>query len=171
MTSLTRALASPSALAQTIDMRIGVISDTHGLLRSEALQALDGCAHILHAGDVGNDAILDALRKLAPLTAIRGNVDHDGACGALPRIETIELAERHFYMVHAREDLDLHPHAAGIAAVIFGPSHQPEISWINGVLYFNPGSAGPRRFRLPVTVGILECSRDTMTPRIVPLLS
>ena len=151
-------------------MRVGVISDTHGLLRPEALRALDGCAHILHAGDVGDDSILDTLRKIAPLTAIRGNVDHGGVCGKLPATETIELAERLFYLIHAREDLDLHPYAAGIAAVIFGHSHQPEISWTDGVLYFNPGSAGPRRFTLPVTVGILECKDDNLLPSIQPLL-
>jgi hypothetical protein len=151
-------------------MRIGVISDTHGLLRPEAMDALTGCAHILHAGDVGDDAILDALRKIAPLTAIRGNVDHCGACAKLPATETVELDGKLIHMLHARQDLDLHPHAAGIAAVIFGHSHQLEISWINGVLYFNPGSAGPRRFNLPVTIGILECSSNTLTPGIVPLL-
>ena len=151
-------------------MRIGVISDTHGLLRPEALEALSGCAHILHAGDIGHDSILGALRKIAPLTAIRGNVDRDGACGKLPATETIELDEKLIYMIHAREDLDLHPHAAGMAAVIFGHSHQPEISWSNGVLYFNPGSAGPRRFTLPITLGILECAQDGLTPHIVPLL-
>jgi hypothetical protein len=151
-------------------MRIGVISDTHGLLRPEVLQALAGCDHILHAGDVGNDNILDALRTIAPLTAIRGNVDHDGLCGALPATETIDLDRKLFFMIHAREDLDLHPHAAGIAAVIFGHSHQPEISSSHGVLYFNPGSAGPRRFTLPITIGILECSPDGLAPSIVPLL-
>ena len=151
-------------------MRIGVISDTHGLLRPEAIHALAGCARILHAGDVGNDAILDALRNIAPLTAIRGNVDHEGACGKLPATETIDLDGKLIYMLHVREDLDMHPHAAGIAVVIFGHSHQPEISWANGVLYFNPGSAGPRRFTLPVTLGILECSSDSLTPSIIPLL-
>jgi hypothetical protein len=151
-------------------MRIGVISDTHGLLRPEAVDALTGCAHILHVGDVGDDAILDALRKIAPLTAIRGNVDKHGACAKLPTTETIELDGKLIHMLHARQDLDLHPHAAGIAAVIFGHSHQPEISWTDGVLYFNPGSAGPRRFNLPVTIGILECSSDTLAPSIVPLM-
>jgi putative phosphoesterase len=150
-------------------MRIGVLSDTHGLLRPEAVHALTGCAHILHAGDVGNDAILDALRTIAPLTAIRGNVDYGGACAALPPTETVELAGKLFYLVHAREELDLNPHAAGIAAVIFGHSHQPEIAWTRGVLYFNPGSAGPRRFSLPVSVGILECTPDSLTPSIVAL--
>ena len=151
-------------------MRIGVISDTHGFLRPEAVQALVGCAHILHAGDVGNDDILDALRTIAPLTAIRGNVDRVGVCGKLPAAETVELDRNLIYMLHAREDLDLHPHAAGMAAVIFGHSHQPEISWDDGVLYFNPGSAGPRRFALPVTLGILGIGSDTLTPSIIPLL-
>ncbi len=151
-------------------MRIGVISDTHGLLRLEAVQALAGCAHILHAGDVGNNDILQALRAIAPLTAIRGNVDHGGMCGKLPATETIECNGNLIYMIHVREELDLHPHAAGISAVIFGHSHQPEISWSNGVLYFNPGSAGPRRFTLPITLGILECTPNALTPNIVPLL-
>jgi putative phosphoesterase len=151
-------------------MRIGVISDTHGLLRPEALHALAGCDHILHAGDVGNDEILDALKAIAPLTAIRGNVDHRGICGKLPATETIDLNGNLIYMLHAREELDLHPHAAQIAAVIFGHSHEPEISRVNGVLYFNPGSAGPRRFNLPVTLGFLECGPDTLTPSIVRLL-
>jgi hypothetical protein len=151
-------------------MRIGVISDTHGLLRPQAVHALAGCDHILHAGDVGDDTILDRLRTIAPLTAIRGNVDYKSACGKLPATETIEFEGNLIYMIHAREDLDLHPHAASIAAVIFGHSHQPEISWANGVLYFNPGSAGTRRFSLPITVGILECSSNVITPSIVPLL-
>jgi hypothetical protein len=167
---LTLAPALPSASAQIIDMRIGVISDTHRLLRPEAIESLKGCAHILHAGDIGDDSILDALRKIAPVTAIRGNVDRNGACGKLPPTETIELAGKLFYMIHAREDLDLHPYVAGIAAVIFCHSHQPQISWTNGILYFNPGSAGPRRFHLPVTLGILECAPRTLTPSIVPLL-
>jgi putative phosphoesterase len=151
-------------------MRIGVISDTHGLLRPGAVRALVGCAHILHAGDIGNDEILEALQSIAPLTAIRGNVDHGGMCGKLPATETIEFHGNLIYMIHAREDLDLHPHAAGIAAVIFGHSHQPEISWSSGVLYFNPGSAGPRRFTLPITLGILECTPNALTPNIVRLL-
>ena len=152
-------------------MRIGVISDTHGLMRPEALSALAGCDQILHAGDIGDDAILDTLRKIAPLTAIRGNVDYSGACGALPPTEAVELAGALFYLVHRREDLDLNPRAAGIAAVIFGHSHHPEILWQNDVLYFNPGSAGPRRFRLPVTIGILECTRERLFPSVHPLLA
>lgn len=150
-------------------MRIGVISDTHGLLRPEAIAALAGCEHILHAGDVGSDEVLKALQQLAPLTAIRGNVDHSGACAALPATEAIELAGKLFYLVHRREDLDLDPRAASIAAVIYGHSHQPEIAWRDGVLYFNPGSAGPRRFQLPVSVGIVECEADTLLPFVCAL--
>lgn len=150
-------------------MRIGVISDTHGLLRPEAVEALHGCVHILHAGDVGDEAILEVLRRIAPITAIRGNVDHAGACAALPPTDAVELAGKLFYLVHRREDLDLKPQAAGVAAVIFGHSHQPEISWEYGLLYFNPGSAGPKRFHLPVTVGILELADGKMTPAVVEL--
>ncbi len=150
-------------------MRIGVISDTHGLLRPQAVEALTGCDHILHAGDVDSDQILSALRAIAPLTAIRGNVDHGGACGALPATDAVELAGSLFYLVHAREHLDLNPRAASIAAVIFGHSHQPEISWNDGVLYFNPGSAGPKRFRLPVSVGMVECREGKLLPSIVTL--
>ena len=150
-------------------MRIGVISDTHGLLRQEAIAALQGCAHILHAGDVGDDKILATLRNIAPLTAIRGNIDRTGPCAALPPTEAVELAGKLFYLIHARADLDLNPRAASIAAVIFGHSHQPEIAWQNDVLYFNPGSAGPRRFHLPITIGILEIIDGQLLPRIHPL--
>ncbi len=152
-------------------MRIGVISDTHGLLRPEAVAALTGCEAILHAGDVGDDEILETLRKIAPLTAIRGNVDHTGACGALPPTEAVELAGKLFYLVHARDDLDLDPRAASIAAVVFGHSHQPEITWQDGILYFNPGSAGPLRFRLPVTVGFLDCIEGKLQPAIQTLVT
>ena len=152
-------------------MRIGVISDTHGMLRAEAIAALTGCDHILHAGDVGDDEILLALRKIAPLTAIRGNVDDSGACAALPPTEAVELTGKLFYLVHARDDLDLNPRAASIAAVIFGHSHQPEITWQDGILYFNPGSAGPRRFRLPVTIGFLDCIEGKLQPSIQTLLA
>ena len=137
-------------------MKIGVISDTHGLLRPAAIDALQGCSHILHAGDVGDDAILPALAQIAPVTAVRGNVDGTGAAAALPLTETIELGGALLYMVHRIEDLDLDPAAASIRAVIFGHSHTPEITWRKGVLFFNPGSAGPRRFRLPVSLGFLE---------------
>jgi uncharacterized protein len=150
-------------------MTIGVISDTHGLLRPEALEALAGADHILHAGDVGDPAILDRLRRIAPLTAIRGNVDVEGACGALPATEVVELNGRLFYLVHSLQDLDINPVAATVAVVVSGHSHRPEIAEIQSVLYLNPGSAGPRRFNLPVTVARVELSGDSVRTTIIPL--
>jgi hypothetical protein len=136
-------------------MLIGVISDTHGLLRPQAVTALRGVEHILHAGDVGNIAILDALRKIAPVTAIRGNVDISGACAELPATDVVELGSRLFYLVHSLHDLDINPAAAGVAMVVSGHSHKALVEVRGGVIYFNPGSAGPRRFSLPVTVGFV----------------
>ena len=136
-------------------MLIGVISDTHGLLRPEALAALRGVEHILHAGDVGDIAILDALREIAPVTAIRGNVDVSGACGQLPATDVVELGDRLFYLVHSVHDLDIDPVVAGIEMVVSGHSHKASVQVKDGVIYFNPGSAGPRRFSLPVTVGFV----------------
>jgi len=136
-------------------MLIGVISDTHGLLRPEAVAALRGVEHILHAGDVGDIAILDALRKIAPVTAIRGNVDVAGKCAELPATDVVELGGRLFYLVHAVQDLDINPVAAGVAMVVSGHSHKASVTVQDGVIYFNPGSAGPRRFSLPVTVGFV----------------
>jgi putative phosphoesterase len=134
---------------------IGIISDTHGLLRPEALDALRGATHILHAGDVGDIGILDALREIAPVTAIRGNIDTHGPTAQLPATEAVELDGRLIYMLHSIADLDLKPDAAGIAVVIYGHSHKPAIEIRKGVLYLNPGSAGPRRFKLPITVAHL----------------
>ena len=136
-------------------MLIGVISDTHGLLRPEALAALRGVEHILHAGDVGDIAILDALREIAPVTAIRGNVDKTGACAELPATDVVELGGKLFYLVHSVHDLDINPKAAGVAMVVSGHSHKAKVEVKDGVVYFNPGSAGPRRFSLPVTVGFV----------------
>ena len=136
-------------------MLIGVISDTHGLLRPEALAALRDVEHILHAGDVGDIAILDALRKIAPVTAIRGNVDVAEPCAELPATDVVELAGQLFYLVHSLNDLDINPKAAGVAMVVSGHSHKAKIEAKDGVIYFNPGSAGPRRFSLPVTVGFV----------------
>lgn len=150
-------------------MRIGVISDTHGLLRAEAVAALQGADHILHAGDIGDPAILDALRALAPVTTIRGNIDRTGTCAQLPPTELVELDEVSFYMLHNLADLDLDAAAAGIAAVISGHTHQPKIEYRKGVLYFNPGSAGPKRFSLPVSVGVLEIAAGALTPHLIDL--
>jgi uncharacterized protein len=150
-------------------MRLGVISDTHGLLRPELLQALQGAEHILHAGDVGDPAILDALRAIAPVTAIRGNIDEAGPCNRLPLTELIELGSRSIYMLHDVKKLDLNPEAAGIAAVIFGHSHKPLVEWRRSVLFLNPGSAGPRRFDLPVTFAWLHIKADKLNAQIVHL--
>jgi uncharacterized protein len=151
-------------------MVIGVISDTHGLLRPQALAALADVDHIFHAGDVGNADILDQLRAIAPLTSIRGNVDTHGPCAELPETDFIELAGKLFYLVHSTLWLDINPAVAGVAAVVSGHSHQPSIESRNGVLYLNPGSAGPRRFKLPVTLATLEINGDALTARIADLL-
>lgn len=150
-------------------MRAGVISDTHGLLRPEAVAALKDVEHILHAGDVGDAEILDRLGHIAPVTAIRGNVDRSGRCGRLPETELVELGGQSIYMLHDRMALDLDPVAAGIGAVIFGHSHQPAIEWVKGVLFFNPGSAGARRFSLPVSLGFLEISESGIEARLLTI--
>jgi putative phosphoesterase len=136
-------------------MLIGVISDTHGLLRPEAVAALRGVEHILHAGDVGDVAILDALRAIAPVTAIRGNVDVAGPCAELPATDVVELGGQLFYLVHSMHDLDINPKEAGVAMVVSGHSHKSSVTVKDGVVYFNPGSAGPRRFSLPITLGFV----------------
>jgi len=151
-------------------MTIGVISDTHGLLRPEAIAEFRAVDHILHAGDVGDPAILDRLRALAPVTAIRGNVDTHGPCALLPATEAVELGGALFYLVHSIDDLDLHPKAAGIAAVITGHSHKPAITWRDGVLYLNPGSAGPRRFSLPITLARITLTNAHPEPELITLI-
>ena len=152
------------------EMILGVISDTHGLLRPEALAALAPARHILHAGDTGNIEILDALRQLAPVTAIRGNIDTSGPCARFPATELVELAGRHFYLVHSIADLDISPKAAGVSAVISGHSHKPSQETRDGVLYLNPGSAGPRRFDLPVTVALITVTDTAVEARILHIL-
>jgi putative phosphoesterase len=149
---------------------IGVLSDTHGLLRPEAVAALQGVEHILHAGDVGDPAILDSLRAIAPVTAIRGNIDVHGPCGYLPETEVVSLHGHTFYLLHDRQVLDLDPAAAGFGAVISGHSHKPLIEWRKGVLYLNPGSAGPRRFTLPISLALLTIREDVLQPQLVTLL-
>ncbi len=151
-------------------MRIGVISDTHGLLRPEALNALAGVDHILHAGDVGDPKILSALEAIAPLTAIRGNIDRSGPCAALPTTEIVDLGGTTFYLLHDLHELDLDPVAAGISVVISGHSHKPLIEHRRGVLYLNPGSAGPRRFSLPITIGLVRLADDAPQTEIITLV-
>jgi putative phosphoesterase len=148
---------------------VGVISDTHGLLRPNALQALEGSDLIIHAGDVGNPEILDSLRSLAPLIAVRGNVDHGEWAHLLPQTQIAEVGEVLIYVLHDRHELDLDPAAAGFNAVISGHSHMPSIEQRNGVLYLNPGSAGPRRFSKPVSLAQITVQNGSISARIIPL--
>jgi uncharacterized protein len=134
---------------------IGVISDTHGLLRPEAVELLRGSEHIIHAGDIGAPEIITELEKIAPVTAIRGNVDTHAWARQFAETEVVELGGLHIYVIHDANGLDLNPKAAGFAAVISGHSHKPMQEVKDEVLYFNPGSAGPSRFNLPVSVGRL----------------
>jgi uncharacterized protein len=156
-------VAAPRALT------VGVISDTHGLVRPEALAALRGADHILHAGDVGSPEVLEKLRALAPLTVVRGNNDRGPWAAALPETVVVELDGVLIYMLHDRAELDLDPAAAGMAAVVCGHSHKPLNEERAGVLHFNPGSAGPRRFSLPITVGRLHVNAGRIAAEIVPL--
>jgi hypothetical protein len=148
---------------------IGVISDTHGLLRPEALAALRGSEHIIHAGDVGAPEILEKLATLAPVTAIRGNIDKAHWASTLPATEAVEIGGVSMYVLHDLAQLDLKPEAAGFRVVISGHSHKPRQETRDGVLYFNPGSAGMRRFKLPVTVGRLIVERRQVAAEIIML--
>ena len=151
-------------------MKIGVISDTHGLFRPQLALALFGVDHILHLGDVGKISILHELEKIAPVTAIRGNVDREGPCSELPETEVILAGGRYVYMLHDLNTLHLDPVAGRFAAVLFGHTHMPNFYKRKGVLYFNPGSCGPRRFDLPITVGLLTLAEDgDLEARIIEL--
>lgn len=151
-------------------MMVGVISDTHGLLRPEAVAALRGSERILHAGDVGDPEILDALARIAPVTAVRGNVDTEAWARKLPNAEVVEAGSVSIYMLHDLGQLDLKPEAAGFRVVVYGHSHQPRMEEKNGVLYFNPGSAGPRRFQLPVSVGRLRIESGKVDGELTELM-
>ncbi len=148
---------------------IGVISDTHGLLRPEALKVLSGVELIIHAGDIGNPRILAELARIAPVHAVRGNTDRAGWAVDLPLTRVVEVGDVHFYVLHELFCLDLDPAAAGFAAVIFGHSHHPHLERKNGVLYLNPGSAGPRRFTLPVTLARIKVQGVSLHPEMVEL--
>ena len=150
-------------------LTIGVISDTHGLLRPEALAALQGSDFILHAGDIGNPKILDKLNTIAPVTAVRGNIDRDFWAKSIPETNVLEAGGLSIYMLHNLDTLDLKPRAAGFSAVIYGHSHKPAQELKDGVLFFNPGSAGPRRFRLPISVGILRIENGELRAEAKPL--
>lgn len=148
---------------------VGVISDTHGRLRPEALEALEGSELILHAGDVGEPGILDGLGRIAPVVAVRGNMDRGDWAAELPETEVVEVGEASLYLLHDLGRLDLDPGAAGFAAVVSGHTHRPEIQERDGVLYLNPGSAGPRRLRLPVSVARLRVRGAALEAEIVEL--
>ncbi len=150
-------------------LRIGVISDTHGLLRPEAREFLRGCNHIIHAGDVGSENVLRELSVIAPVTVVRGNNDQGPWATALPETELVQFGELFVYVIHDLAQLDIEPQAAGVGVVVSGHSHQPAIQERNAVLYVNPGSAGPRRFKLPIAVAELNVSGKSVTSRIVEL--
>lgn len=154
---------------QNSPTRIGLISDTHGLLRPQALEALRGSELILHAGDIGKPEILTTLRELAPVIAIRGNVDKADWARTLPETAVADAGKVPLYILHDVHALDLNPAAAGFHVVVSGHSHQPRKSEREGVLYVNPGSAGPRRFHLPVTVARLDLSRTHFGVEFVEL--
>jgi putative phosphoesterase len=148
---------------------IGVISDTHGLLRPQALSALRSSELIVHAGDVGGPGILEALAEIASVHAVRGNVDLGAWAQDLPARQIVQSGHHRIYVLHDLAELEVDPRSAGFDAVIYGHSHRPSVETKQDVLYFNPGSAGPRRFRLPVSVGRLTLSRDTLQAEIVDL--
>jgi putative phosphoesterase len=146
--------------------RLGVISDTHGLIRLEALELLAGCELIVHAGDVGKPEVLAELQTIAPVIAVRGNNDKGEWAKNLPETEVVEFAGLYLYVLHDLHELDLDPAAAGFRVVISGHSHRPDIRHRDEVLYLNPGSAGPRRFKLPVSLALLEVVDGERTARI-----
>lgn len=149
--------------------RFGVISDTHGLLRAEALDLLRGSRHIVHAGDIGGPEILRQLAELAPLTAVRGNNDHGPWAEALPEALTLDLEGLRIHVLHDLAELAIDPAAAGVRVVIAGHSHKPAVQERGGVLYLNPGSAGPRRFRLPIAVAELWVEGEQVSVRVIEL--
>ena len=150
-------------------MRIGLISDTHGLLRPEALAALQGCAQIIHAGDIGKPQVLDGLRAIAPLEAIRGNIDTADWALELPERLDLRIGGLTLHVLHDLKQLDIDPLAAGIDVVIAGHSHKPKVERRDGVLYVNPGSAGPRRFSLPICLALLELNDGQAQVELISL--
>ena len=150
-------------------MQVGIISDTHGLLRTQAIKQLAGTDHIIHAGDIGAPEVIEGLRRIAPTTAIRGNIDIGEWATDLPDTELVELGGRAFYVLHNLSEIKLDPAASGFDVVVSGHSHRPKIETKKGVLYVNPGSAGPRRFKLPVAVATVTLSDRAILPRILEI--
>jgi uncharacterized protein len=149
--------------------RIGIISDTHGLLRPEAERRLAGVDHIIHGGDIGRHDIIAALRRIAPVTAIKGNVDTDDWANEYSDTELVRLAGRSIFVLHDLQALQVDPIALSIDVVVSGHSHVPKVEMVGGVLYLNPGSAGRRRFRLPITLATLDITPDGLRPTILDL--
>ncbi|HLU47256.1 MAG TPA: metallophosphoesterase family protein [Planctomycetota bacterium] len=156
--------------SETLPRKIGVISDTHGLLRPEAVEALRGVDLIIHAGDVGDPAILADLERIAPVHAVRGNVDREAWARALPSRDTIQVGSVLVHVLHIEEEIDLDPVAAGIGVIIFGHTHRPLVERRRGVLFLNPGSAGPRRFSLPVSLAFLDVDGSDVSAEIRELV-
>ncbi len=154
---------------QATDYVVGVISDTHGLLRPEAVAELKSSELIVHAGDIGTPEVLDELGKIAPVIAVRGNSDKGAWAATLPDTEVVQVGEFSFYVLHDVNELDLDPTAAEFTAVITGHSHRPGVEERNGVLFLNPGSSGPRRFKLPVTLARLHIRDGTLNVEVVEL--
>ena len=150
---------------------LGVISDTHGLVRPEALAALAGVERIVHAGDIGSRDVLEALERVGPVTAVRGNNDRGDWAKKIPETEVVEVGGVSLYLLHDLHELDLEPRAAGFAAIISGHSHQPKVEERDGVLYLNPGSAGPRRFKLPISLARLTVAGKRVKAELVTLQS
>ena len=150
---------------------LGVISDTHGLVRPEALAALKGVERIVHAGDIGSPDVLEALERVALVTAVRGNNDRGGWAKKIPETEVVEVGGVSLYLLHDLHELDLEPRSAGFAAVISGHSHQPRLEERDGVLYLNPGSAGPRRFKLPISLARMTVAGKRVQAQLVTLQS
>ncbi len=150
-------------------MKVGLISDTHGLMRAEALQALAGSDFIIHAGDIGDQAVIERLAEIAPVTAVRGNNDTDAWAAEIPETNVLDAKGIRFFVLHSVKDLDVDPAEAGFQAVVSGHSHRPEIQVREGVLFINPGSAGPRRFRLPISVATIVCRNGLIAPQLVEL--
>jgi putative phosphoesterase len=150
-------------------MQVGIISDTHGLMRPEALAALAGSDLVIHAGDIGKPEVLAALQQLAPTFAVRGNVDEGPWCARLPEQLDVAVGSLRFRVLHRISDLMIDPETEGIAAVVYGHSHQPAMEWRGELLFLNPGSAGPRRFKLPITVARVRVSGSSIEPELVAL--
>ncbi len=148
---------------------IGIISDTHGLVRQEAIESLKGCELVIHAGDVGKPEVIHSLEEIAPVIAVRGNVDKGDWANTLPKTQVVEVSNIFIYVIHDIGELDLNPKAAGFNIVIYGHSHKPKKEIVDGIIYLNPGSAGPRRFNLPISLALMTIDRNAINVSFMEL--